>query len=204
MCGFGAIFGVISRVFIERVVYSIQLYKNYFHTYRWKNRFARFGKKSILFRTVEILNPQNIFVGNRTSIQKHSIIEAWTFPYLRKSGEINIGDDCAFGEYNHITSTNKITIGNGVLTGRFVLITDNSHGLTDGTDINLMPSERKIYSSGEVIIRNNVWICDKVSILPGVTIGEGAIVAANAVVTSDVPAYSIAAGVPAKVIKQMK
>ena len=57
---------------------------------------------------------------------------------------------------------------------------------------------------GPVVIGNNVWLADKVSVMPGVTIGDGAIVAANAVVTKDVPPYALVAGIPAKVIKIMK
>ena len=56
----------------------------------------------------------------------------------------------------------------------------------------------------KLIINKNVWVGDKVSILSGVTIGEGSIVAANAVVTKDVPAYSVVAGNPAKVIKNLR
>lgn len=56
-------------------------------------------------------------------------------------------------------------------------------------------------SKGPVIIEDNVWIGDKATILANVTIGKGAVVAANSVVTKDVPAYSVVAGIPAKVIK---
>lgn len=115
-----------------------------------------------------------------------------------------IGDNCNFGEFNHITCLNRIIIGNGVLTGRFVLITENSHGRTNGEDIGLPPEQRCIVSKGAVIIGNNVWIGDKVSIMPNVTIGEGAIIAANAVVTHNVPPYTLVAGCPAKVMKKIK
>jgi acetyltransferase-like isoleucine patch superfamily enzyme len=63
------------------------------------------------------------------------------------------------------------------------------------------PIKRPIISKGPVIIGNNVWIGDKATILSDVKIGDGAIIAANAVVTKDVPAYSMAAGIPAQVIK---
>lgn len=65
-------------------------------------------------------------------------------------------------------------------------------------------SKRPIVTKGPVIINKNVWVGDKASILSGVTIGEGSIVAANAVVTKDVPAYSVVAGNPAKVIKNLR
>ena len=116
--------------------------------------------------------------------------------------ELTIGEKCNFGAYNHITCTNKISIGNGVLTGKWVTITDNSHGDTNLESLQIRPARRPIFSKGPVTIGNNVWIGDKATILPGVTIGDGAVVAANAVVTKDVPAYSVVAGNPARIIKQ--
>lgn len=81
-------------------------------------------------------------------------------------------------------------------------ITDNSHGETDYSSLNLPPGKRPITSKGPVVIGNNVWIGDKATILPGVTIGDGSVIAANAVVTKDVPAFSVVAGNPAHVIRK--
>jgi acetyltransferase-like isoleucine patch superfamily enzyme len=129
------------------------------------------------------------------------IIEAWDkYREYSYTPIIKIGKDCSFGEYTHITSCNRIVIGKNVLTGRFVLITDNSHG--DFNDINMPPRERPLYTKGPVVINDNVWIGDRVSILGGVTIGENSIVATGAIVTRDVPANSLVAGCPAKIIKQ--
>ena len=89
-----------------------------------------------------------------------------------------------------------------MLTGKWVSITDNSHGEPDKDTLGMRPQQRPITSKGPVVIGNNVWIGDKATILPGVTIGDGAVIAANAVVTKDVPAYSVVGGNPAKVIKQ--
>ena len=66
------------------------------------------------------------------------------------------------------------------------------------------PSLRKVESKGEVIIGDNVWIGDKCTILPNVHIGDGVIVAANSVVTKDVPPYSVVGGDPAKVLKKIE
>ena len=63
--------------------------------------------------------------------------------------------------------------------------------------------KRELDIKGPVIIGDNVWIGDKVSILSNVTIGKGSVIACNAVVTKDVPPYSVVGGVPAKVIKQI-
>ena len=115
-----------------------------------------------------------------------------------------VGDGASIGEYSHITCAQQIEIGDGLLTGRFVLITDNGHGKSSVDEMELPPILRSVYSHGPVIIGRNVWIGDKATILPNVTIGDGAIIAANAVVTKDVPAYAIVAGIPAKVVKMIK
>lgn len=65
------------------------------------------------------------------------------------------------------------------------------------------PEDQPLYSKGVVTIGNNVWIADKVTILSGVTIGDNSMIGANAVVTHDIPAGVIAAGVPARVIRQI-
>lgn len=84
------------------------------------------------------------------------------------------------------------------------LITDNSHGGFDREQLKLRPNIRPLVSKGEVIIDDNVWIGEKASILPGVHIGEGAIIGAGAVVTKDVPPFSVVVGNPARIVKQMK
>lgn len=116
--------------------------------------------------------------------------------------EIRIGKNCSFGSWNHISASNSIIIGDGLLTGKWVTIVDNAHGGTGMSDLEVRPWLRPIVSKGPVIIGNNVWIGDKATILPGVTIGNGSVIAANAVVTKDVPAFCIAGGNPARIIKQ--
>lgn len=120
-------------------------------------------------------------------------------PVLRIGGRVNIGD------YSTISCCNKIIIGNNVRTGRMVMITDNSHGHTNNeSELNMNPIDRPLVSKGSVIIGNNVWIGEKATVLPGIKIGESAIIAANAVVTKDIPPYCIAAGCPAKIVKSIK
>lgn len=82
------------------------------------------------------------------------------------------------------------------------MITDHYHGNTKKLhEISaIMPNMRPLTSKGPVYIGENVWIGDGVVVLPNVTIGTGAIIGANSVVTRDIPAYSVAVGVPAKVI----
>ena len=80
--------------------------------------------------------------------------------------------------------------------------TDNSHGTTDINQLMNSPHDRAVTSQGAVKIGNNVWLGNNVCIMPGITIGNGAIIGANSVVTHDVPPLSVAAGCPARIIKQ--
>lgn len=148
-------------------------------------------------------------IGNNLCVGKNSVLEAWENIENSNSRTGNlpsviIGDNVSLGEYCHITAIECVKIGNNLLTGRFVTITDNSHGLTDLESLKLPPLKRPIVSKGTVTIKDNVWIGDKVTILPDVTIGEGAVIAANSVVTKDVPPYSVVGGIPAKILHKNK
>jgi len=157
--------------------------------------------------------PQCITIGDGTWFGEGVFLTAWDQfnslvegkPHMQHfTPSIVIGKNCHFGVQNHITSTNSITIGDNLLTGKWVTITDNAHGEFTLEQLSMDPLKRPISSKGPVVIGNNVWIGDKATILPAVTIGDGAIIAANAVVTKDVPAFSVAAGNPARIIKTIE
>lgn len=152
------------------------------------------------------LGLQKIHIGSRNIFSSHCILGCWEKygDSQRFEPEITIGDDCNFGEYCQITAINKITIGNGLLTGRFVYIGDNSHGGLSWDEAEIPPSQRHLISKGEIKIGNNVWIGDKASIMGGVTIGDNVIIGAGSIITHDIPSNSLVAGVPAKILKQLK
>lgn len=152
------------------------------------------------------INSKHIIIGHHTFIDRHCILGCW-----KGSGggcdeppTIHIGDDCTIGQYTQISSCSKIVIANGLLTGRYVYIGDNSHGGLSYEEASIPPNKRELISKGPIAIGKNVWIGDKVTILGGVNIGDNVIIGANSVVTRDIPSNSLAAGSPAKVIKQLK
>lgn len=153
-------------------------------------------KLSVDWSAITIVHPESIHIGNRFYAGRGLRLES-----VDGQGQLHIGDDVAFSEYVHIGCSNRIELGNGVLLGSKVLITDHAHGLfnADGpADLNVNPGERPIVSKGPVIIEDRVWLGDGVCILPNVQIGKGAIVGSNAVVLTDIPAGTVWAGVPAK------
>lgn len=148
------------------------------------------------------LNLSHASIGDNTIIEKGALIRCY-ISSDKKIGEIAIGNNVNIGLNANISSCNRIEIRDGVLTGRNVLINDNSHGTTAcRDDLVGNPSNRPIVSKGPIIIEENVWIGENVVVLAGVTIGRNSIIGANSVVTKDIPAYSIVAGVPAKIIKK--
>ena len=115
------------------------------------------------------------------------------------------GNDVQINDFVHIAAAQKVDVGNNVLIASKVFISDICLG--DYSDSEKMsdpyehPKDRKL-SAKPVIIHDDVWIGEMVSVLPGVEIGRGAIIGANCVVTKSVPEYSIVAGNPAKIIKR--
>lgn len=165
-------------------------------------KLAECGQGVFFFKIGMINSPECIHIGEHTNFSKDIWLTAWCTENGTCKPFLKIGKHCSFGAYNHITCANRVVIGDNCLTGKWVTITDNSHGETDYESLCMPPGKRPVTSKGPVIIGNNVWIGDKATILPGVTIGDGVVVAANAVVTKDVPAYSVVAGNPARIIKK--
>ena len=198
----GRLLGYVLRIWPSKLFYPVYICRRNIVTARLKGRFKRFGKGSLLAPKVQIFNPKYMEIGDNSSILSFSILE--TCPIDGNKPHLIIGDNVHINEYVHVTCANRIVIGDGTGFGRYVTITDNSHGESCYEDMKLPSLRRKVVSPGEVVIGKHVWSGEKVTILPGVKIGDGAIIAANAVVTKDVPPYSVVAGVPAKIVKQIE
>lgn len=112
------------------------------------------------------------------------------------SWDLSIGDNSGVG-VNALISFG-VTIGNDVMMGPDCMIFSSNHGM-DRTDIPMW--KQKSSSTQPVVIGNDVWIGARVIILPGVHVGDGAVIGAGSVVTKDVPAYGIVAGNPARLLR---
>ncbi|SUB83276.1 Maltose O-acetyltransferase [Pragia fontium] len=110
-----------------------------------------------------------------------------------------------FSNNVHISTVKKIQIGDGCLFGSNIYIGDHSHGSTDPAlyDSEISPALRPLSDINEIIINDNVWVCDGVVILAGANIGKGCIVGANSIVKGSFPDNCLIAGIPAKVIKRL-
>ena len=112
-------------------------------------------------------------------------------------GEVSIGDNVFFNRGCHLIAHHSVTIGDNTIVGEMVSIHDENHIPARGDD----PIGDRGFSTKPIVIGQNVWIGAKATILPGVSIGDNAVVGANAVVTRDVPAYAIVGGAPARVLR---
>lgn len=113
-------------------------------------------------------------------------------------GDVIIGDNTRIGL--HSTVIGPVEIGSNVNLAQGIVVTALNHNFTDCTK----RIDEQGVSTAKVIIGNDVWIGANATVLPGVTIGNHCVVAAGAVVTKDVPSYSLVGGVPAKILKNLK
>lgn len=103
----------------------------------------------------------------------------------------------------HIAATHFVEIGDNVLMGSGVMITDHNHGSYSQahTSPHIPPTLRPLDCDRQVVIKENVWLGNGVVVTPGAFIGKGSVIAANSVVIGDIPPFTIAAGAPATVRK---
>lgn len=177
-----------------------------------KNLYMIIFKSRVLIRCKA--RGKNCFIGIRASINKPQ--------YISFSENVRIGNDARLSFYdsfngdnlrpslffgknayigNHFTvlCADEIIIEDDVLIASYVMISSENHGIDPEIEL---PYSKQSLITNPVRICKGVWIGEKVSILPGVTIGEKSIIATGSVVSKSIPPYSIAAGIPSKVIKQ--
>lgn len=176
------IFGIISLAYEKILTYFI------------------FKQAKIIRQPFECRGKKNIKIGKGFSTGRYCRFEAHG-----KHGEINIsiGDNCQVNDSVHIAAFKSVFIADNVLIASRVFITDLNHGGYNGnyhSDPLSVCKDRPL-TGNPVVIEQNVWLGEGVVVLPGTRIGQGCIIGANAVVSKNIPAFSIAVGNPAKVIK---
>jgi acetyltransferase-like isoleucine patch superfamily enzyme len=165
-----------------------------------KNRFlfGAYGKDVYVEPGVVINRPRYAYLGDRVRIKQFTNISLHPKDRTSKEGLLFLGNDVSLAQGCMISAYNRIVIGENTVIGPYTLITDNSRKPGDVS----VPSRDQEVVSGEVHIGADCFIGFNSSILMNVTIGKHCIIGAASVVARDIPAYSIVAGVPAKVIKR--
>lgn len=165
-------------------------------------RFGRMGAHSVIcFPPNALFNEQYIHIGERTLFGPQITLSAGMVPGQQMITDpvISVGDRCLFGKGSGIVGHLEIRIGDDVWTGHHVYITDQNHGYEDlGVPISMQVMPEKPVSIGD-----GSWLGHGSVVLPGARIGAHVVVAANSVVTGVIPDNCVAAGVPARVMKQL-
>lgn len=198
-------FAVASLVYNPTVLAFFQKLSNKLHWYAYAKQLGSLGEASNVGLGLQIRGMKYIHIGHRFTAGKGLTLQAWdNYAGEILSPNLTIGDDVMLTDFVQISCADRISIGNRVLMGQSVFISDNGHGDTNEESLRMPPMDRPLFVKGPVIIEDDVWIGRGATILSGVRIGKGAVIAAGAVVNKDVPAYSVAAGVPARIIKKGK
>lgn len=160
-----------------------------------------FSQARIIRFPIDIRGKKFIRIGKGFTTGVGCRIEAYP---TGDNNTLFIGKNFQMNDYVHITAMNSVIIGDNVLLASKIYISDCAHGSYSGNEYDshpdISPDKRPLFSK-PVIIKDNVWLGEFVSVLPGVTIGKGTIVGANSVVSKSLPPYVIAVGSPAKPIK---
>ena len=151
------------------------------------------GRGSKIYWSVRMDTPPY----RRFSLGRHSVVESFSC-VNNAVGDVVIGDHTRIGL--HCTVIGPVCIGKHVNLAQGIVVTALNHNFNDTTK----RIDEQGVATKAVTIADDVWIGANAVVLPGVTIGQHSVVAAGAVVTQDVPPYSVVGGVPARVIKNLK
>ena len=179
---------------------DINKWERLIRNFRCSRKFSHRPKKLIVGKNTQIFHPEHIEIGDHCTIGSGTAIcPLHTHRGKQYPSKIVIGNNVNLGAYDRIASAYSVTIEDDVLLAAFVHITDHSHGFEDITQPIMY---QDIIHKGPIVIGKGSWLAFGCHVLSGVKIGEHCVVAANAVVTRDVPPYSVVAGNPARIVKQ--
>lgn len=163
----------------------------------WRRRFSNFGMRSLIRRPRSIVNARYISIGGRVEIREGARLEV-VRPSFADPIAIRIGNECSVHFNFHIGAALSVEIGNRVLVGANVLVTDHDHEPV-GPGVHRSTAQRLCASRTRV--GDDCWLGEGCKILKGVTLGRGCIVGANAVVTQSFADYSVIGGIPARELR---
>ena len=168
--------------------------------HRRARRFARFGDRSaICFPMAAMFGESSIEVGEGCIIGPYVTLSAGVSPEQVLDGPVvTIGDRCVIGKGSGVVGHQRVEIGDDVWTGHYVYVSDANHGYADPVE----PVGRQFAAPRPVRIGSGSWLGHGALVLGGADIGEHVVVGAGAVVTGDLPDYSVAVGNPARVIRR--
>lgn len=195
---------LLNFIFSLNLIKNLSIKRNQIYSLWLSNEFKNKPSLYVCF-PANVYGAKYISIGKKCNFGRRLRIDAFD-KYLddKYLPSIKIGDNVSIQSDCHIGAINNITIGNNVVIASKVYICDHSHGETNFESLKTRPALRRLYSKGPVIIKNNVWLGEGVVVLSGVTIGENCIVGANSVVTKSFPSNCVLAGIPAKIIKEIK
>ena len=170
-------------------------------------RFGAVGQGSLIRMPGLFHHPERLHVGRDSTIHPYCRIEIITEnphiegpPLPTQDARIEIGDRVVINSFTHIGAMSRIVLGNDVGIASGVCIEDHHYRYEDASEDR--PLKKQPFRVAEVVVEDGVMIGEHATILAGVTIGRNSWIGANAVVTADVPPYSIAVGVPARVLRR--
>ena len=188
---------LISLPWLEKTQRLAEFYWLLKTQYYYRIFLGSLGRKAKLIQPMRLRNVHNIHLGEGVIINRHSFLLTLQ-AHEDVVPRMSIGRGSVIGHMNHITCVREVEIGENVLTADRVHISDHSHSFSDvSTPIMSQP----VISKGTVRIGCGSWIGENVSIL-SCHIGRNCVIGSNAVVTRDVPDYSVAVGAPARVVKR--
>lgn len=158
--------------------------------------FNKLNFRAIVFFSVRVQGKKYISIGRNSVVQRGGWLLA--LKINDRVPMLEIGDNCAIGDYCHITAVRKVKIEDDVLLANNVYISDNLHGYEN---IKIPIINQEVIYKKEVIIGSGSWIGENVCII-GASVGRNSVIGCNSVVTKDIDDYCIAVGSPARVIKR--
>jgi acetyltransferase-like isoleucine patch superfamily enzyme len=184
---------------IERMLHRYLRIRNRLFTILLSTQFKEAGPGSRISPPFRFYGLNQIVLGEGAQIERDCWIQ--TIPDDKQGDEAKlvIGPYAGIGMGACISAARQVMIGERVLLARNVYISDHAHAFEN---IELPIMQQGIANIAPVSIGRGSWLGQNVVVLPGVTIGEQCVIGANSVVNSSIPDYSVAVGVPARVVKR--